>query len=110
MTCRAKELFEVIVGPRQILDPIALEEPLPIAGSDLAEVGHSSSKISQQRLALLDHLQELLILVLKHVHLAFLLIGQQVSSLIDPLIGLPDGRPHGCMDYPPRNPVKGSTS
>src|SRR5262252_7807443 len=46
MACGAKELFEVIIGPGQILDAIALEKSIPIAGSDLTEMGYCSSKIA----------------------------------------------------------------
>src|SRR5438046_1223909 len=44
MACRAKELFQIIVGPRQILDPIAVEKTLQIDCRNLAEVGSRSRK------------------------------------------------------------------
>jgi hypothetical protein len=87
MACGAKELFQIIVGPRQIRDLIAVEEPIPIALRHLTEVGDCSSKIIQLPLLTLDHLQELPILLLKRLQRMLLRIGKQVGRLIDPSIG-----------------------
>lgn len=78
MTGGAKELFQIIVGARQVRDLVALKEPSPIARGDFAEVCHCWSEIAQLLLLLCHRLQQLLILLLECAHSALLGIGEQV--------------------------------
>ena len=89
----AKVLFEVIVGARQVFDLVVLEESVPITRGDFAEVCDCRSERPQAVLLLLHGLQQLLIRLLEGAHIALLSVSEQMSGLMHPRIGLPDGRP-----------------
>src|SRR2546425_2075103 len=89
----AKVLFEVIVGARQVFDLVVLEESVPITLGDFAEVCYSRSERPQPVLLLFHGLQQLLIRLLERAHIALLSVSEQMSGLMHPRIGLPDGRP-----------------
>jgi len=93
MASGAKELFEVIVGARQVFDLVVLEESVPITRGDFAEVCDCRSERPQAVLLLFHGLQQLLIRLLEGAHIALLSVSEQMSGLMHPRIGLPDGRP-----------------
>lgn len=93
MSSGAKVLFQVIVGARQVCDLIALKKSLPITLGDFVEVGDGASQSAQPLLLVCHRLQELQILLLEGTHRALLGIGEQVSGLMQPEIGLSDRRP-----------------
>src|SRR2546423_13052371 len=89
----AKVLFQVIVRARQIFDLIILEESVPVTRSDFPEVGDCRSERAQLVLLLCHGLQQLLICLLQSGHIKLLGVSEQVSGLMHPGIGLPDGWP-----------------
>ena len=93
MTGGAKELFQIIVGARQVRDLVALKEPSPIARGDFAEVCHCWSEIAQLLLLLCHRLQQLLILLLEGARRTLLGIGEQVHGLVQPDVRLSDRCP-----------------
>ena len=93
LTGGAKVLFEIIVGARQVFDLLVLEESVPITLSDFAEVGYCRSERPQPVLLLFHAFQQLLIRLLEAAHIALLSVSEQMSGLMHPRIGLPDGRP-----------------
>jgi hypothetical protein len=93
MASRPKVLLQSIVRPWQILDLIALEEPVPIARRDCTEVGHGFSQRSQQVL-LLDHgSEQALILPLEISHVTVFIVRQHMSRLMHPMRSLLNDRP-----------------
>ncbi len=78
----AEELLQIIVGPRQIFDLVAVEEPVPITGSDFLEVYHCGSECAQPVLLLCHRLKPPLILLLEGGHSTLFGIGKQVSGLV----------------------------
>jgi len=93
MAGSANILFQVVVGPRQVVDLVAVKEPVPITLGDFAEVCHGRSQGAQLVLLLCHGREQLLILLLEDAHVTLLGVGQQVSGLVQPTVGLPDGRP-----------------
>jgi hypothetical protein len=82
MAGRSKVLFSSIVGARQILDLITGEQSIPIASSDLAKVGHGSSKLAQLVLLFLHSCQKLFILLFDNSLLVLPIISQNTSRLM----------------------------
>jgi len=93
MASRAKEVFQLIVGRRQIFHLVACKEAIPIAGSDFLEVRDRRSQHSKSVLLLYHGCQELLVFSLQGIHIALLGIGEEVGCLMHPCIGLLDRRP-----------------
>jgi hypothetical protein len=91
MAGRAKVLLQVIVGARQILDLVAPEESVPITLGDFAEVCHRWSELTQLVLLLRHGCQQVLILLLEGGCVVLGGVGKEVSGLMQPRIGLPDG-------------------
>lgn len=91
MPGRTKELFQVIVGTRQIFHLIAHKEAIPIAGRDFLEVRDRRCQCSEQILLLCHSGQEVLIVAFQGVHSALFGIGEEVGRLVHPRIGLLDG-------------------
>jgi hypothetical protein len=86
-------MFQVIVGARQVFDLVVLEESVPVTRGDFAEVCDCRSERPQAVLLLFHGLQQLLIRLLEGAHIALLSVSEQMSGLMHPGIGLPDGRP-----------------
>ena len=76
MASRAKVLFQIIVGPREVFDLVAAEKSVPITVGDFAEVCHCSRQVAQLVLVLRHGCQQLLILLLEGGDIALLGISQ----------------------------------
>jgi hypothetical protein len=98
MTGCPEILLQAIVGTRQLLERIASKQPAPIAGRDLAEVGDGCCQLTQAFLLLRHGREELPILLFEPCFLLVLCMSQQMGGLVEPVIGLLDGRPEGfCL-------------
>ena len=93
MAGRAKELFQIIVGSRQIVHLLARKEAIPITGSDFPEVCHGRSEFAQPVLLSCHCFQQLLILLLEGAYRALLGVSEQVGRLVHPGVRLSDRRP-----------------
>ena len=92
MTGGAKELFQVIVGARQIGHLVAHEQPLTIASGDFLEVCNRRGQGTELLLLLRHGGQELLIVPFEGVYITLFGVGEQVGCLMHPRIGLAESR------------------
>jgi hypothetical protein len=95
MARRPKELFQDIVGARQARNLVASEEAVPITLRDFPELHHCWSERPQPVLLLCHGLEQLLIVLLQSGDVVLLGVGEQVSGLVQPCVGLLERRPEG---------------
>jgi hypothetical protein len=88
----AKELFEVVVGPRQVRHPVAMEQPRPVAAGDFEEVIYRWSKLSCL-VTVASHRSQQSTQPPLHLSLELTWVVEDASGLLDPAISPVDVGP-----------------
>src|SRR5215831_12403664 len=92
---RAKVLLQVVIGPRQLRDLIAMEQAWPVTARNLEEVRQRRGERPGGSLVPRHRAQQAAQATLHSRSCALLFIGEDVGSPIDPAIGDAHGGPQG---------------
>ena len=99
---RAKELFEIIIGAREIRHARAVEKPRPITAADLEKVIDSGGERARGGAVPCHGSEEPLQAPLHHCLIPLVFVVQDVSRTMHPVIGHPHVRPQGgCVIQTP---------